>query len=85
MLGRELDHRAALFSLGVVLYEMTSGRRPFQGETPSETLLHIARDEPEAIGHWNARAPVELERIVRKCLQKRPERRYQTAEALLLD
>jgi two-component system LytT family response regulator len=84
-LGRELDHRSDLFSLGVVLYEMTTGRLPFAGATTQETLAKILQAQPEAIARFNYDAPPDLERIIRKCLEKDRERRYQSAGELLVD
>jgi serine/threonine-protein kinase len=84
-LGREVDHRTDLFALGVVLYEMATGRLPFTGPTTSATLDQILHAEPEAMARFNSQAPAELERIVRKCLEKDRERRYQSARELLVD
>src|SRR5690349_17740047 len=78
-LGREVDHRSDLFSLGVVLYEMATGRLPFVGASTNGTLDKILHAEPEAISRTSENAPAELERIVRKCLEKERERRYQSA------
>src|SRR5262249_25360143 len=64
---------------------MITGRQPFQGQTPTEIILHIAHDKPERIRKWNEKAPAELERIIQKCLEKDRERRYYAAEELLLD
>ena len=84
-LGREVDHRTDLFSLGVVLYEMAAGRLPFAGATPSETMARILGSQPEALARFNYEIPEALERIVRKCLEKDRERRYQSARDLLVD
>ncbi len=84
-LGRAIDHRSDIFSLGVVLYEMATGRLPFAGASVTETLDRILHAEPAAIGSFNSDAPADLERIVRKCLEKDREARYQSARELLID
>jgi two-component system LytT family response regulator len=84
-LGRDVDHRADLFSLGVVLYEMATARLPFPGATPSETMARILGSQPDAIARFNYDVPEGLDRTVRKCLEKDRERRYQSARELLVD
>jgi serine/threonine protein kinase/tetratricopeptide (TPR) repeat protein len=85
VLGREVDHRTDIFSLGVVLYEMATGRLPFSGPSATEMMDRILHAQPEAIADFNRDAPAELERIVRKCLEKDRERRYQSTHELLID
>jgi eukaryotic-like serine/threonine-protein kinase len=84
-LGRDVDHRSDIFSLGAVLYEVATSRRPFCGMNASETLDLILHAKPEAISHFNHDVPAELERIVGKCLEKDREQRYQSARELLVD
>src|SRR5579862_2469068 len=84
-LGRPVDHRTDLFSLGVVLYQMATGRLPFEGSNPSETIARILNESPAGMARFNYDVPEELDRIVRKCLEKDRERRYQSAKDLMLD
>src|SRR5262249_1492770 len=84
-LGREVDHRTDIFSLGAVMYEMATGRLPFSAGNAGETLNRIINAQPEAIARFNYDLPAELERIIRKCLETDRERGYQRAGEILVD
>jgi len=84
-LGRDVDARTDLFSLGVVLYQMASGKLPFTGSSAQETLARILQSPPDALARLNYELPEEFERIVKKCLEKDRDRRYQSARELLVD
>jgi serine/threonine protein kinase len=84
-LGKDLDHRTDIFSAGVVLYELATGKRPFTGASFAEIVGNIVHGQPPAIARLNYAVPAELERIILKCLQKQPDRRYQSAGELRVD
>src|SRR2546425_617107 len=84
-MGRDVDHRTDLFSFGVVLYEMATGRVPFSGSSLTETIDRIAHAQPEAIARFNYNVPAELEVIIKKALRKNRDERYQSARDLLVD
>jgi serine/threonine protein kinase len=77
--GRDLDHRTDIFSLGVVLYEMATGRRPFGGTSSAELVSSILRDSPPSVTDVRPELPVDLARVIRRCLEKDPRHRVQTA------
>ena len=80
--GRVVGPRSDLFSLGVVYYEMITGRRPFDGLSEAEVTGMILRENPPSVLELRGEIPPDLGRIVRHCLQKDPDRRYQTAKGL---
>ena len=83
--GEPLDSRSDLFSIGVLLYEMVSGQRPFQGGSSADVAVAILTYDPLPLVRFAPDTPAELERIVTKLLKKRPDERYQTAKDLLID
>ncbi len=84
-LGRDLDQRSDIFSHGVVTYEMLTGRLPFEGASATEIIDSIVHKEPIAIARFNYDVPPELERIVRKCMEKDRDRRYHAAREVSID
>ena len=80
--GQAADYRSDIFSLGLILHEMISGRRAFQRETMAETMSAILKEEPEELIQSNPNVSPALERIVRRCLEKKPDRRFQSTSDL---
>jgi eukaryotic-like serine/threonine-protein kinase len=80
--GEELDLRTDLFSFGVVIYEMATGRLPFQRKTVGATFAAILHEPPEPVTQWNAQLPAKLDEIVAKALQKDRRLRYQHASEI---
>ena len=83
--GEQIDHRTDIWSLGVVLYELATGRKPFTGETRQAVINAILSAQPEPVTTLDAGLPPELDRILGKALEKDRELRYQTASDLRAD
>jgi serine/threonine protein kinase len=80
--GQPADHRADIFSFGAILHEMITGRRAFRRETMAETMTAILKEEPEDLSASNPNINPSLEKIVNRCLEKKPERRFQSTADL---
>ena len=81
--GKPVDHRSDIFSFGAILYEMMAGRRAFRGETQVDTMTAVLREEPAAASLEEAAIPPGYQDIVRHCLEKDPENRFQSAKDLV--
>ena len=80
--GTNVDHRADIFAFGAILYEMLSGNRAFRGATGIETMNAILNQDPPAISQVMPMAPPGLQKVVRRCLEKNPDQRFQSAHDL---
>jgi serine/threonine protein kinase len=80
--GELVDHRADIFAFGAILYEMLAGKRAFQHSTSAETMTAILREDPPGVSQIARNAPPGLQRVVHRCLEKNPERRFQSSSDL---
>jgi TolB-like protein/Tfp pilus assembly protein PilF len=81
--GLPVDHRSDIFSLGTILYELLSGRKAFKRDTASDTMASIMRDEPPELSQSGRSIPIALDHIVKHCLEKDRENRFQTAKDIV--
>ena len=77
--GESMDPRTDLFSFGILVYELSTGKRPFSGETFADVCAAILRDSPPSLTRLRSDLPLDLERIIGRCLEKKPRERFQTA------
>jgi serine/threonine protein kinase len=82
---KSLDRRSDIYSLGVTLYELLTGKIPHDGETPVDILMKVIQKDPQPIRKINPRVPVDIETIVMKCMEKEQNRRYNSAKELAED
>jgi len=80
--GKAVDHRSDIFSVGAILYEMLTGRRAFRGETEVDTITAVLREDPPEINLEQAGIPASFQQVIRHCLEKEPENRFQSARDL---
>lgn len=85
LFGEAVDARTDLFSLGILLFELVTGRRPFEGASLWEAAAAMMRDQPPVLSRSRPEVPLELERVVGRCLEKQPAARYQSAAELAND
>ncbi len=83
--GQAVDFRSDIFSFGVVLYEMLSGARAFERDTAAETMTAILKEDPPDLSTVDAALPPALDRLVRHCLEKSPDERFQSARDIAFD
>src|SRR5438552_8744478 len=83
--GRPADARSDIFSFGAILYEMLSGQRPFRGDSAADTMSAILKEDPPDLSVTNQSISPGLERIVRHCLENKPERCFHSAHDLAFD
>jgi Tol biopolymer transport system component len=83
--GHQTDHRSDIFTLGAILYEMLAGRRAFAGSTPADTSSAILSSDPPELHDLDRDVPPGIEMLIRRCLEKNPEERFQSASDLAFD
>ena len=83
--ARPLDPRTDLFSLGIMLYELATGQRPFRGDSPAGLMSSILKDHPAPVGGRRSDLPGDVCRLIGRCLEKEPRHRVQTADELLAE
>src|SRR6185369_10527904 len=83
--AKALDHRTDLFSLGIILYELSTGERPFRGDSSAGVMSSILKDHPRPVGQRRSDVPGDVCRLIDRCLEKEPRDRIQTASELLVE